>query len=115
MENKWLQCVTNTAGTLKCPFSSFSLAHFVVKNDISTNEAKHGSRVYSYSPGLLLSVASTADGPPSDERLPSTLPRPPFNVSPLSLGSKFAAHLFPSRSPIKILEHGNNYSLKQAF
>ncbi|KAG1800644.1 uncharacterized protein BJ212DRAFT_1487927 [Suillus subaureus] len=52
----------------------------------------------------LLAAASSADGFPSDDRLPSTLPSPPLNASPLSLGSKFAANFSPLRSPIKTLK-----------
>ncbi|KAG2361089.1 hypothetical protein BDR07DRAFT_1410819 [Suillus spraguei] len=58
----------------------------------------------------LLTVASSADGSPSDKRLPSTLP--PLNVSPPSLGSKFAAHFSPLRSPTKTLKARYSSSYK---
>lgn len=57
-----------------------------------------------------LTVASTADGSPSGQRLPSTLP--PLNVSPPSLGSKFAAHFSPLRSPTKTLKARYSSSYK---
>lgn len=58
----------------------------------------------------LLTVASSADGSPSHKRLPSTLP--PLNVSPPSLGSKFAAHFSPLRSPTKTLKARYSSSYK---
>lgn len=58
----------------------------------------------------LLTVASTVDASPSDGRLPSTLP--PLNVSPPSLGSKFAAHFSPLRSPTKTLKARYSSSYK---
>ncbi|KAG1719041.1 hypothetical protein EDB19DRAFT_756423 [Suillus lakei] len=60
----------------------------------------------------LFTVASTADGSPSDGRLLSTLP--PLNVSPPSLGSKFAAHFSPLRSPTKTLKARYSSSYKSA-
>ncbi|KAG2340430.1 hypothetical protein BDR05DRAFT_966956 [Suillus weaverae] len=61
---------------------------------------------------LLNDVSSTADVSASDRRLPSTLP--PLNVSPPSLGSKFAAHFSPLRSPTKTLKARYSSSYKSA-
>lgn len=58
----------------------------------------------------LLTVASAPNGSPSDERLPSILP--PLNVSPPSLGSKFAAHFSPLRSPTRTLKARYSSSYK---
>ncbi|KAJ8590077.1 hypothetical protein M405DRAFT_182584 [Rhizopogon salebrosus TDB-379] len=60
----------------------------------------------------LLTVASTTDASSSDGVFPSTLP--PLNVSPPSLGSKFAAHFTPLRSPTKTLKARYSSSHKSA-
>ncbi|KAG0699168.1 hypothetical protein DFH29DRAFT_62016 [Suillus ampliporus] len=60
----------------------------------------------------LMSSASITDGSSFDGPLPSTLP--PLNVSPPSLGSKFAAHFTPLRSPTKTLKARYSSSHKSA-